>query len=127
MATTNKVAIGKATIEVVGVKWNSTCTQEANHMGVKWGHWLTGAATLAWSSPDDGCEHVVTVQCWRHTDGCPEWWNASLEGSHAIAWMLCGAEAEDDVFVSEAFPDECLQLGTAICRMLRKAEQEQLR
>lgn len=114
--------IGNLTIEVDAVTWRETRNENGS-----W--WLIGEADVNWIATTDGNypgasgSLVVPVGCWTDTDDDNDSWSCEHEGARIIERCF-GGPGPANMAVRAAFcayPQECQDLGQAVCDLLRAA------
>lgn len=112
--------IGNCEIEILSVSHTRTNKEDG-------GSWLCGQAKIEWSFEQGSQTHrnyaTCCVGCWDNTDDDHQEWCAANEGARVIEECLTvGVDRSADTrggFARHAFPDQCAELGTEICQMLR--------
>jgi len=84
------------------------------------GDWLVGSVTVAYR----GEQQAIPVCAWSDTDDDGAEWSVAVEGAVAIA-ALAGVDDPRGIwrgsFLYQAFPEECQEIGEAVCARLRES------
>lgn len=116
--------IGEATIEVLEVKHTRTNAENEEFDDVETSYWHEGVAVAEWRAEDGQVGDIeLKVGCWQDTDNDHAEWCAANEGANLIERCFGGTGEGDSrgAFARSAFPQECDEIGSEICALLREA------